>query len=30
MVGVVVLGKVILHPDAENKMKDGLLKNEQL
>ena len=30
MVGEVVLGKVILHPDVEKKMKDGLPKNEQL
>lgn len=26
MVGEVVLGKVILHPDVEKKMKDGLHK----
>jgi hypothetical protein len=28
MVGVGILGKVILHPDIDKKMKEGLLKNE--
>jgi hypothetical protein len=27
MVGVGIFGKVILHPDIENKLKDGLPKN---
>jgi hypothetical protein len=28
MVGVGIFGKVILHPDIEKKLKDGLPKNE--